>query len=56
MEYTVRTVQKIGVSGYENALNKIIAEMTAQDWNVQQLIGDGAQGFAILFAREKGSK
>lgn len=53
MKYMVRTIHKIGVGGYENGLNKILAEMSTQGWKVQQITGDGAQGMVVLFFREK---
>lgn len=52
MEYIVKTVQKIGVKGYEDALNNVIKDMTGKGWKIQQMLGSPDQGFVILFVKE----
>lgn len=52
MEYAVKTIQKIGVKGYENALNNVIKDMVKDGWEIQQMLGSPDQGFVILFVKE----
>lgn len=53
MQYEVKTIKKVGVGGYENEMNSVIKSKTIDDWKVQQILGSPAQGFVILFAKEK---
>lgn len=52
MKYEVKTIQKIGARGYEEALNNMISKMADDGWKVQQMLGSPDQGFVILFAKE----
>lgn len=51
MEYEVKAVKKIGVSGYEADMNKEIKSMAANGWVVQQILGSPDQDFVILFVK-----
>lgn len=53
MQYEVKAIKKVGVSGYENELNSAIKSMASDGWTVQQILGSPDQGFVILFAKEQ---
>lgn len=52
MKYEVKTIQKVGVHGYEAALNNAIKSMADDEWTVKQILGSPDQGFVILFEKE----
>lgn len=52
MQYEVKAVQKVGIKNSADDLNKTIKVMSAEGWNVQQVLGSPDQGFVVLFAKE----
>ena len=54
MQYEVKAIQKVGVKGSAEELSKTIKMMSADGWNVQQVLGSPDQGFVVLFVKENG--
>ena len=52
MQYEVKAIQKVGVRSSAEELGKIVKNMAADGWTVQQVLGSPDQGFVLLFAKD----